>query len=200
MDEAGRWNKDVFSRLVAWGYQADGFSAPEYLKHLPGADGTATPSDVGRDHARIVSSARDALGGDEASPVVLVGVSRGADLSVVAAGQWDLRGQLEGVVVMGLTREEEYVRRRRSSTSLELDPYLSRLGDVPLSVIQSTHDTYLPASDARLLFGPDTAFRSMHAIAARNHSVGGAREDLYLALQASLDWFERVAGPRSGGS
>lgn len=195
-----RKDRTLFSRLVAWGYQAVGFSAPEYLKHLPRADGTATPADLGRDYAAIVGRARDLLRLPPATPVVLVGVSRGADLAVVAAGQPGMRAQLSGVVVMALTREEEYVRRRRSSASLELYPYLPRLGDVPLSVIQSTRDTYLPAREARLLFGPDTARRALHAIDARNHSFGGARDALYAALRASLQWVQRVTDLQPGVS
>lgn len=195
-----RNDKDVFARLVDWGYQAVGFSAPEYLKHLPGTDGTATPSALGRDYAAIVARARDLLRLAPATRVVLVGVSRGADLSVVAAGQPDVNAQLSGVVVMALTREEEYVRRRRSSTSLELYPYLRRLGAIPLSVIQSTRDNYLPASDARLLFGPDTARRVMQAIDARNHSFGGARDALYATLHASLQWVQHLTDLQPGVS
>ena len=97
---------------------------------------------------------------------------------------------------MGLTREEEYVRRRRSNTALELYPYLSRLGAVPIAVIQSTRDSYLPAREARALFGADTPRHAFHAIEARNHSFGGARDLLYQTLRESIEWVEgAVAHP-----
>lgn len=195
----GGWrgkDKDVFAHLAGWGYTCVGFSAPEYLKHLPGVDGTATPSHVSSDYTRIAARAKEELGLGAGTGVVLVGVSRGADLAVVAAGQPALRDDLDGVVVMGLTREEEYVRRRRARAALELYPYLPRLGAVPLAVIQSTHDNYLPAADARALFGEDTPLRAFHAIASRNHSFGGARAQLYATLHESLDWVmsEATAG------
>lgn len=189
----GGWrgkDRDVFLRLQSWGYQVAGFSAPEYLAHLPGREGTTTPARVGADYARIIDEARGLLHLPTRHRVVLVGVSRGADLAVVAAGQPGLQPALDGVVVMGLTREEEYVRRRRAPGALELYPYLPRLRDLPVSVIQSTRDTYLPASEARLLFGADTPLRELHPIDARNHSFGGARDRLYDALRASLAWVD----------
>ncbi|MGC4082577.1 MAG: hypothetical protein QM736_10815 [Vicinamibacterales bacterium] len=99
------------------------------LGHLPGQDGTATPALIARDFGRIIDAARRQFQMNARTPAVLVGVSRGADLAVVAAGQRSLQDELGGVVAVGLTREEEYVRRRRATTALELYPYLHRLGD-----------------------------------------------------------------------
>ena len=66
--------------------------------------------------------------------------------------------------------------------------YLPRLGDLPIAVIQSTRDNYLPAAAARALFGPDTARRRFHAINAGNHSFSGARSELYAAMRSALVW------------
>jgi hypothetical protein len=192
----GGWrgkDRDVYRQIEAWGYPAAGFSAPDYLKHLPGDDGTTTPARLALDFSTMVDAARESLQMPPASPVVLVGVSRGADLAVVAAGQSGLKPEIAGVVAMGLTREEEYVRRRRRPmVAFDLYGYLPQLGDVPLSVIQSTRDNYLPASDARALFGDDTPRRVLHAIDARNHSFAGARPLLYATLRTSLAWVERI--------
>jgi hypothetical protein len=76
--------------------------------------------------------------------------------------------------------------------ALELYPYIPQLGDVPLSVIQSTRDNYLPADAARELFGADTPRRVLHAVDARNHSFSGARDVLYSTLRSSLAWVERI--------
>jgi fermentation-respiration switch protein FrsA (DUF1100 family) len=140
-----------------------------------------------------VDAARASLQMPFSSPVVLVGVSRGADLAVVAAGESGLQSELAGVVAMGLTREEEYVHRRRGPTvAFDLYGSLPRLGDIPLSVIQSTRDNYLPADDARMLFGEDTPRRTLHPIDAKNHSFAGARPALYSTLRTSLAWVERI--------
>lgn len=201
----GGWrgkDRDVYRQMASWGYATAGFSAPEYLESLPGDAGTTTPARVGLDIAHLIDATRDALLLPPSTPVTIVGVSRGADLMVVAAGQPGLRPELSGVVAMGLTREEEYVRRRqRPGIALDLYAYLPRLGDLPLSVIQSTRDHYLPAADARVLFGSDTPLRVLHAVDARNHSFAGARPRLYALLRDSLAWVGQhapsPAGPRS---
>jgi hypothetical protein len=65
---------------------------------------------------------------------------------------------------------------------------LPRLLTLPVSVVQSTHDNYLPAAQARPLFGPDTEFRQLHPIEARDHSFSDAREALYAQMRQSLEW------------
>lgn len=196
----GGWrgkDRDVFRQMAAWGYTLAGFSAPEYLEHLSGEGGTTTPARLGLDMARLIDVTRDALLMPHSVSVTLVGVSRGADLMVVAAGQPGLRDDLAGVVAMGLTREEEYVRRgRQPEAALELYAYLPRLGDLPLSVIQSTRDRYLPAAEARVLFGSDSPVRRLSAVDARNHSFAGARPRLYALLRDSLAWVGQHAPPR----
>jgi hypothetical protein len=197
----GGWrgkDKDLYRQLASWGYGVVGFSAPEYLKHLPGDDGTTTPARLALDFAAIIDASRAALELPPTSPAILVGVSRGADLVVVAAGQPGLQPELGGVVAVALTREEEYVRRRRRpKVALDLYTYLPQLGDVPLSLIQSTRDNYLPADAARALFGEDTPVRTFHAIEARNHSFSGARSILYSTVRSSLGWLDRL-GRRAG--
>jgi hypothetical protein len=192
----------VFRKLVAWGYPSVGFSAPDYVKYLRGENATTTPFRLAHDYEVIIEAARLALELPASTPVVMVGVSRGAGLAVVAAGQRTLRDQLGGVIAIALTKEEEHVRwfRRapdvppgsRVRVMLDIYEYLPRLGSVPISVIQSTHDNYLPADAARSLFGADTERRQFHAVEARNHSFSGARDTLYETLQGSLAWLNQL--------
>jgi Bacterial virulence protein (VirJ) len=200
----GGWagkDRDTFDVLVALGYPTIGFSSPEYLKHLPNHAKSITPAHLARDYAAMIDSAKTWLGLPPETAAILVGVSRGADLSVAAAGQRLLQPKLGGVVAVALTKEEEYVRRselggnatKGEPRMLELYAYLPSLGDVPISVIQSTHDNYLPADAARVLFGPDGARRQLHAIEARDHSFNGARPEMYDAVEAALEWIEQLS-------
>ena len=159
-----------------------GFSSPDFLKHLgPGVKTltsealapTTAPSSISR-NARWRCRVE--------APVILVGVSRGAGLSVAAAGQQSMHGRLKGVVAVGLTKEEEYVDLS------DLYGHLPSLGRLPLAVVQSTHDNYLPAAQARALFGADNEHRQFRAIPARNHNFSDAREAMYQAIRASLTW------------
>lgn len=191
-----RKDLDAYRHLVALGYPIVGFDAHDYVTHL-GHDTETTPARLAADYERIIDTARQVLRVDAASPVVLVGVSRGAGLSVVAAGQRTLRNSITGVVAVALTQEEEYVRWYRRlrgrdgahrGVIVDVYEYLPRLGDMPIAVIQSTRDNYLSAAAARALFGPDTSHRRFQAIDARNHSFRGARSQLYDAMRTALAW------------
>ena len=198
----GGWHRkdlDFYRHLVSWGYPVVGFDAHDYVTHL-GTEPTTTPGRVARDYLTIISASREVLALPREVPIVLVGVSRGADIAVVAAGTRLLRGELAGLVVAGLTKEEEYVRwyrrigRHRSDTRemVQLYEYLERLGPLPITVIQSTRDNYLPAASARALFGPDGPHRHLIAVDARNHSFGGARDRLNAAFESALDTLSRT--------
>jgi len=199
----GGWHRkdlDAFHHLVLLGYPIVGFDARDYVTHLgPGTE--TTPARLAADYARIIRAARDSLHLAGTRPVVLVGVSRGAGLSVVAAGQRALRPEIAGVLAVALTREEEYVKwfrrlrpraqRPRTRVMVETYEYLPLLGSMPIAVIQSTRDDYLPAADARALFGPDSDRRKFLAIDARNHSFAGARDKLYESMESSLEWIDQ---------
>ena len=203
----GGWGgKDLeaFHRLIEWGYPVVGVSAPDYLDHLAHGAGQLAPRQLARDLTDVVDIARAPLGLGIKVPVLLFGVSRGADLVVVAAAQRALRPSVLGVLAVGLTSEEEYLHRTRGKRSVAptagdsgaseqnsrpVHPYAAlRRVAAPVSVIQSTNDEYITASEARLLFGPDSQSRRLQAIDARNHSFSDAREELYVAMRQSLLW------------
>ncbi len=189
-----RKDLDTYRHLAALGDPIVGFDARDYVKHLGRDSPTTTPERLADDYTRIIERARQTLGIDGLRPVVLVGVSRGAGLAVVAAGR--LCNAISGVVAVALTQEEEYVRWYRHhplshethQVMVDVYQYLAQLDDLPVAVIQSTHDQYLPAAKAREQFGPDSASRWLQPIEATNHNFGGARDRMYDAIQTALNW------------
>ena len=191
--DAGWWGRDrgIYQRLSEWGYAVVGFSAREYVRHL-GKD-ALRPREVASDYEAIIRRAASSLGLPASTRVVLIGKSRGAGLEVAAAGTPTLRPRLAGVLAVGLTGEEEFVHRRlrsrpRQLVMLRTYSYLPQLGDIPVAVIQSTHDRYVPAREARRLFGPDTPSRELVAIESSDHNFGDAIDRLYDEMERSLQW------------
>ncbi|HZI94434.1 MAG TPA: hypothetical protein VFE84_09335, partial [Patescibacteria group bacterium] len=133
-----------------------------------------------------------------------VGFSRGAGFMVVAAAQEALQPRPAGAVALSLTRETDFVRNRRISRKRAASPGSSTMQsgqiltyarlkgayDIPIAVIQSTHDRYLPAAEARVLFGPDTAGRRFREVEAKSHGFGGARDAMFRELDNVLGWIE----------
>jgi hypothetical protein len=196
---------DAFNHLVQWGYPVVAFSAPDYLNHLSDGAESVGPAVLANDFVGIIDTARKDFRLPPAGGVVLMGISRGADLVVVAAAEGALREPVAGVLAVALTKEEEYVRHHRhwdqnravgkDSDWVMAEPY-ALLPDVqaPVCVIQSANDEYVPAAEARTLFGPDTSTRRLYAIASKNHSFSDARHDLYEAMRTSLAWLAGPAG------
>ena len=208
----GGWrgvDREIVDTIARIGYPLAGFSAKDYLDRLDSLPETATPEHVGADYATLIDSARQAMGAPDDTSVILSGFSRGAALSVIAAGNVRLQPSLRGVLVMGLGDIEEHVQSRpgRAPAVIDLEVvkpygYLSGLGSLPLSVIQSTRDRFLGASEARQLFGADTQRRRLHAIEAQSHTFGGARERLFREIDESLAWIETAfpaPAPSAGG-
>ncbi len=206
----GGWrglDERLFDWIRSWGYPSAGFSSKGYLRNLGhvSVTSTTTPGHLVRDFETIIGFVEDRLELARNTPLILVGLSRGAGLVVVAAGQGELKPHLAGVLAIALTKEEEHVVRRRfprrhSSTStsrgklveIKTYDYLPRLAGFPLMVIQSTHDGYLPAAAARTLFGPDTDLKKLLPVEARNHRFSGGGAALYRDTRDALEWIESM--------
>ena len=198
---------DTYEHLRTFGQPVAGFSAPDYLDHLRGGADSLSPADLAADFADIAKLAKERLSLPPSTEVILVGVSRGADLVVVAAAESELGQTVGGVLAVALTDQEEYVRHRprrlfhpgvhEAELPLEMVKpydYIERVR-APLCVIQSTNDQYVPAAKAREAFGPDVPGRQLIAIASRNHSFSDRRAALYDAMHRSIQWILSSAAP-----
>ncbi len=193
--DGGWWGseEELFNHMMPWGYPMAALSARDYVHHL-GQTGKMLPSQVADDYLAMIAASEAALHLDARTRVVLVGLSRGSGLAVAAAENDQLRRRLDGVLAVALTKEEEYVERPDPSSPsgalvmLQTYDVLPQIGAVPVAVIQSTHDNYLPAAAAQTLFGPDTPVRQFHAIEAADHGFGGAVPSLYAEMDRCFQW------------
>ncbi len=205
----GGWHgldEQLYDWISEQGYPVAGFSAKGYLKNLGYVSGTTTPERLVQDFELIIKFAETELRLPPSTPVILAGLSRGAGLSVVAAGEGTLKPRLAGVLAIALTKEEEYVRHyrwldrrhagdvpKRELVEIKTYDYLSRLSGFPVMVIQSTGDNYITAADARKLFGPDTSLHKLKPVDARNHRFSGGCDQLYGEAVAGLTWIRETS-------
>jgi pimeloyl-ACP methyl ester carboxylesterase len=192
--DGGWWGDDkaIFDELVAWGYPVAGFSARDYVKHLGDGVSAISVSEMAVDFAAVIRAAKAALNLPAVTRVVLVGKSRGAGLDVAVASQEPVKSRLRGVIAIALTREEEYASipspKDGKPTMLLTYPALPPIGDVPVAVIQSTKDDYIPAAEARDLFGPDTASRTLRPVESSGHNFEGGVPALYREMTKCFEW------------
>ena len=188
LGDSGRHGLDLllFAEMTRLGYPVALISSPALAASFP--DGEANSEGLSRDlDVASRAAARELLLAEDV-PFLLLGQSRGAGLAVEAAVEPSLRRRLSGVVALGLCEDEVVVRDHGGWARPYRDR--ARLGDLPLEVIQSTHDRFFPADAARAALGPTLRGSGCHAIQARSHTFVGNRGALLEQLAASL---ERVA-------
>src|SRR5437868_7758666 len=111
----GGWkalDREIFSWISGLGYPVAGLSSRQYLKNMRSVSDTTTPRRLARDYEHVIQSAKETLGLPADVPTLLVGLSRGAGLAVVAAGVGEIQSELAGVLAIALTKEEEHVLHR----------------------------------------------------------------------------------------
>jgi hypothetical protein len=192
----GGWrnlDKEVVTRISEDGYAVAGFNANRYLNTMSDLSDSTTPQKLAGDFERIISFSKQSMNLPPQTPTILVGISRGAGLASIAAGQPLLRNQVTGVIAIALADVEEHVlhRRRRAFrtewVAVETYQYLRRLTGMAFEIIQSTHGKYTTAARARNLLGEDTGLHHLHPIDASNHTFRDAVPTLLVQLHKSLE-------------
>jgi dienelactone hydrolase len=193
-------SRAVFQHLADQGYLLAGFSAPEALGDIPRSDERISTARAAQGLKQLFAQAKQHLDLPDSTPIVMVGYSRGATVVAFTAVHPELREGVRGAVAIALTREADYLREpegeRRPEIQvddegrIQLYPALRLLGSTPLAVIQSTHDSYVPAAESRALLGPDTPTLRLYEVEAKNHGFSDAREVLMRDLDEALQWVE----------
>jgi len=197
----------IFEHLAEQGYYVAGFDSRTVIAHNRATGERMGIPDAGATLEAMFAHAKRALGLPETTPEIVVGDSRGATLVVFAAAETHLRSHVAGGVAIALTREADYLRAPPPvgrDSAIEVDekgriqiyPVLKRLDAIPIAVIQSTHDRYVPAAESRRLMGPDTPMLRLYEVKARNHGFDGGRDQLLADLDDALKWIETTASPR----
>lgn len=193
-------SRAVFKHLAEQGYTLAGFSAPEALGDIPSSNERVSTARAAQGLKQLFAQAKRHLDLPDSTPIVIVGFSRGASVVAFTAVHPELRDDVRGAVAIALTREADYLRapegERRPEIQvddqgrIQLYPTLQLLGSTPLAVIQSTHDSYVPAAESRELLGADTSTLRLYAVEAKDHGFSNARETLMRDLDEALRWID----------
>jgi fermentation-respiration switch protein FrsA (DUF1100 family) len=176
----------VFEHLARSGYYLAGYNSREGVKQVKDAGKNLPITDAALDIASIVSQSREELNLPEETPTILTGFSRGASMVIMGAAVRKIQPLLAGAVALSLTKPEGV--KLDEEGRLLTYPLLERLGSLPIAVIQADGDSYVPASEARTLFGPDTATHRLYTVEDSGHSFGGKQDVLLRDLDDALAW------------
>jgi type IV secretory pathway VirJ component len=183
--------------LVDQGYLVVGINVRQYLSAYTVGSSHLTPADIQRDYADL--SRYLERRGLLKSPVIVSGVSEGAALAVLAAASPDNHSWIAGAITMGLPATAEIAwrwsdfttwitKRDASEPSIRARDYLAQVSPVPLVMIQSTRDEYVPRSDYRDLESVARAPHQQVLIDASNHRFTDRIPELQKSYNAALAW------------
>jgi dienelactone hydrolase len=188
---------EVARFLAGQGYFVVGFNAKAYLSDFTSKDATLRPADVARDYLTLVEYAARGAG---VRPL-LVGVSEGAGLSLLAATAPEVKAAVAGVIALGLPERNELGWRWRDSIiyltkKVPHEPVFSaraivaEVSPLPLAALASTHDEFAPLAEVRAIMDAAKEPKRLWVIEAANHSFSDNQPELQRRLSEAIAWIE----------
>jgi hypothetical protein len=149
----------VAELLAAKGFFVVGFDVRAYLSSFTSGATTLRAEEEPGDYKVLA----DHVARGSSERPILVGVSEGAGLSVLATTEPQTRRAVAGVIALGLPNINElawhwrdaliYVTHRApNEPSFSTSALIGRMGHTPLAAIQSTQDEFVPLAEAQGIF------------------------------------------------
>jgi type IV secretory pathway VirJ component len=189
----------IASTATSWGYDVFGLDTKRYLESLTGKR-TLRESDVMADFheiARWMTRAAD-------EPIILVGWSEGAGLCLLAASSESNKKTFAGLISVGMTESNvlgwkwsddlTYLTKKDPNEPAFLSTeFLPKLAPLPILMIHSTGDEYVPVEGAKQLFSVAQEPKRFLLIQARNHRFEGNQEQFFDRLREGLEWISQMS-------
>ena len=181
--------------LAAHGYFVVGFDVRAYLSGFTSGNSTLRPEDEPADYKQLVDFA--ARGGTQKP--LLIGVSEGAGLSVLAATDARTRAAIGGVVALGLPDVNELGWRWRDSLiyvthGVPKEPTFSTAAIVAnvsparLAAIHSTSDEFVPVSVVQRVFDAAHDPKRLWIVRASDHRFSDNLAEFDRRLLEAATW------------
>jgi pimeloyl-ACP methyl ester carboxylesterase len=189
--------------LSGEGYLVVGINVRQYLSAFTARKSHLKPGDVPADYAEMAAYLRGRNLLKE--PVIMTGVSEGAALAVLGASSEANHAWISGVITIGLPATAELAwrwtdvmswvtKRDADEPSFSARDFIASVSPLPLWMIQSTKDEYVPEADYRELEQAARQPKKLVLIDASNHRFTDRIKELRREFLAAL------AGIRADGA
>jgi fermentation-respiration switch protein FrsA (DUF1100 family) len=181
--------------LAAHGYFVVGFDARAYLSSFTDGRSGLRPNEVGADYLALT---RFAAQGSHARPI-LIGVSEGAGLSVLAACDPAAKSAMAGVLGLGLPDINElawrwkdaviYVTHRvPNEPTFRASSIVNCMTPVPLAAIHSTGDEFVALADVQRVLDAAREPKKLWVVNASDHRFTSNLAEFDRRLLEALSW------------
>lgn len=190
------WAVTIAQQMASWGYDVYGLDTKTYLTCFTGKT-ALKEADVMSDFRSLAQW----MTGNSGEKVTLVGWSEGAGLAVLAAACAENKRTFRGVITFGLGDENvlgwtwkdnlTYVTKSRPSEPVfHASDYMSKVAPLPLLMIYSSKDEYVPFDEAKHLATLAKEPKRVTVILAANHRFDGNTSEFYRTLREGLQWIK----------
>lgn len=188
--------------LAAKGYFVVGFDTKAYLSSFTSGRTVLRQEDEPGDYKRLADFAAR---GSTQRPI-LVGVSEGAGLSVMAATDPVTRAAIAGVLGLGLPDVNELGWRWKDALiyvthgvpnepTFRTSTLVSRVAPAPLAAIHSSQDEFVPLREVEQILAAAREPKKLWVVKASDHRFSNNLPDFDRRLVEALAWItERAAG------
>jgi fermentation-respiration switch protein FrsA (DUF1100 family) len=181
--------------LASHGWYVVGFDAKSYLSGFTGGKGPLSERDVQRDYAQLI----DFVTPQDRDRPILIGVSEGAGLSVLAATSDAVKRRIQGVVGLGLPDISELGWRWRdmviyvthtapNEPTFSAANIIARLAPTPLAAIHSTHDEFVPVAEINRVMARAGEPKQLWMIDAADHRFSNNEAEFDRRLLEAVAW------------
>jgi alpha-beta hydrolase superfamily lysophospholipase len=188
----------VAETLAAKGFFVVGFDVKAYLEHFTSGKATLRPADEPGDY-KVISDF--AARGATQKPI-LIGVSEGAGLSVLAASDPRMKTEVAGVIGLGLPELNELgwrwkdaliylTHRSPDEPTFSVSTIIDRLAPVPLGAIHSSHDEFVPVAEIQRVLERANEPKKLWIIEAADHRFSDNLTEFDQCLLEAITWITR---------
>jgi fermentation-respiration switch protein FrsA (DUF1100 family) len=190
--------------LARAGYFVVGVDSREYLSAFTAGRQVVNPADEASDF-RTFAGLASASG--RAKPI-LIGVSEGAGLSVLAATDPATKPAIAGVLALGLPDINELGWRWKDAIiyvtkgvpdepTFSVAGIIDRVAPLPLAAIHSTGDEFVPGAVITRMMARAREPKRLWLVEASNHRFSGNESTFDLRLIEACDWILTQATTRA---
>jgi pimeloyl-ACP methyl ester carboxylesterase len=181
--------------LAVNGYRVVGFDAKAYLASFTSGASTLQPDDVPADYRVLI----DLASGGAGSKPILIGVSEGAALSVLAAANPQVNSAIEGVITFGLPDVNELGWRWKDSLiylthgvpnepTFSVASIVARVSPAPLAAIYSTRDEFVSRAEIDAIMSGARDPKQLWTVDAADHRFSDKLDECDRRLVDALAW------------
>ncbi|MBY0495803.1 MAG: hypothetical protein K2Y23_16455 [Cyanobacteria bacterium] len=185
----------VAETLAARGYFVVGFDVKAYLSGFTTARGTLTSADVPGDYRALVAFAAE---GSPQRPI-LIGVSEGAGLSVLAATETTMHHQIAGVLGFGLPDVNELGWRWKDSLiylthgvpnepTFSTAAIIGAAAPLPIAAIHSDRDEFVPVPEIQRVMAAAHDPKQLWIVKAADHRFSNNPRECDRRLFEAIEW------------